>query len=82
MAALYSGWLKKKSPSAFAQWQSRFFVLSGGDALLTYYKNEGDKEPKGVIPLSALVQVVAAAPPRPPAALAAGVAVEISGARR
>lgn len=58
-AAVHQGWLKKKSPSAFAVLQNRFFVLSA-DALLSYYKNEGDKEPKGVIPLSALKKVVAA----------------------
>ena len=34
-------------------------MLSEGDALLTYYMNEGDKEPKGAIPLRIVKQVVA-----------------------
>ena len=58
MPQLRSGWLKKKSPSTFAALQSRFFVLSS-DGLLSYFKNEQDAEPKGVIPIAQLISVKA-----------------------
>ena len=43
------GWLKKKSPNAFKGQQKRYFVLR--EAMLYYYKEQGDTEAKGVIPL-------------------------------
>lgn len=43
------GWLKKKSPSAFGGQQKRWFVLK--EAMLYYYKDQSDNDPKGVIPL-------------------------------
>ena len=46
------GWLKKKSPSAFAGLQERWFSLR--EANIYYYKDKTDSEAKGVIPLSAL----------------------------
>jgi hypothetical protein len=49
MSATKEGWLKKKSPSAFGGLQKRYFVLR--DAMLYYYKEQGDSNPKGVIPL-------------------------------
>jgi len=49
------GYLKKQSPKLGHELQRRYFRLEG--QMLKYFKDERDREPKGVIPLSALKQL-------------------------
>jgi len=46
------GYLKKKSPKIGHEMQRRFFRLDG--TMLSYFKDEKDHDPKGVIPISSL----------------------------
>ena len=43
------GYLKKRSPKMGHELQKRFFRLNGLN--LSYYKDEKDRDPKGVIPI-------------------------------
>ena len=55
-AVSFSGYLEKKSPSMFGGWQKRYFKILEG-RVITYAKNEKEKESKGSINMEDITEV-------------------------
>lgn len=55
-ASNFCGYLKKKSPNLLKGYQKRFFRILEGK-ILTYFKSEDCKDPKGLITIENIIDL-------------------------